>query len=230
VSPKAAAKPGLLLRRWRMIGAGLVGAAAAPAALAWLDLPPGLSVLIGWNAAGVFYLCAMFRMLLTDDEANVRMRAKWEDEGLSATMTIVIGAVVASLAATVLALKESKAAAAHAPVAPPWAWIFSVSTLIISWLVVQVVFALHYAHRYFGDADGSGEPNGGVVFPGEAPRSYHDFIYMAVCIGASAQVSDFNITTTSLRRLVTTHALLAFFFNTMILALGINILATIISG
>ncbi len=49
-----------------------------------------------------------------------------------------------------------------------------------------------------------------------------------MCIGASGQVSDFNITSSSLRRLVTLHALLAFFFNTAVLALGINILATLI--
>jgi uncharacterized membrane protein len=67
-----------------------------------------------------------------------------------------------------------------------------------------------------------------VKFPGDAPTTHHDFFYMAVCIGASAQVSDFNITNTSFRRLVTTHSLVAFFFNTLVLALGINIIATVI--
>ena len=74
----------------------------------------------------------------------------------------------------------------------------------------------------------AGEPDRGVKFPGEAPKTYMDFIYMAVCVGATAQVSDFNITTARYRRLVTQHALLAFFFNTTVLALGINILATLI--
>jgi uncharacterized membrane protein len=138
--------------------------------------------------------------------------------------------VVASLGATVLALRESKASAAHNPAAPPWAWVFSVSTLILGWAIVQTVFALRYGHRYFGDGDHDGASDEGIKFPGEAPRTYHDFIYMAVCIGASAQVSDFNITTTPMRRLVTLHSLLAFFFNTMILALGINILASVISA
>jgi uncharacterized membrane protein len=99
---------------------------------------------------------------------------------------------------------------------------------LLGWLVVQTLFTLHYAHRYFGDGDADGEADQGVVFPGEAPTSYHDFVYMAVCIGASAQVSDFNITTCRFRRLVTQHALLAFFFNTAVLALGINIIASII--
>ena len=95
-------------------------------------------------------------------------------------------------------------------------------------VVVQAVLTLHYAHRYFGDGDGDGEMDGGVKFPGTAPKDYTDFGYMAVCIGASAQVSDFNITTSRFRRLVTFHSLLAFFFNTMVLALGINIIAGLI--
>jgi len=95
-------------------------------------------------------------------------------------------------------------------------------------VLVQTVFTLHYAHRYFGDGNRDGEMDGGVKFPGDEPTNYRDFIYMAVCVGATAQVSDFNITNTRFRQLVTVHATLAFFFNSMVLALGINLLATII--
>ena len=104
----------------------------------------------------------------------------------------------------------------------------SVSTLVLGWIVVQTVFTLRYAHRYFGDADDDGAIDRGIKFPGDPPKTYHDFVYVAVCVGATAQVSDVNITTARYRRLVTQHALLAFFYNTMVLALGINILATII--
>lgn len=218
------------MRRWRVLGAAALGLLVTYITLVNGRLAPGLASLIGWNAAGFFYLATTLRMLLRDDEATVRRRAAVEDEGATVTQTIIISAVIASLAAAVLALRESKAAAAHNPIAPPWALAFSISTLLLSWVIVQTVFALHYAHRYFGDEDKDGEADAGVKFPGQSPRTYHDFIYMAVCIGASAQVSDFNIMNTGFRRLVTLHALLAFFFNTMVLALGINILAAIISG
>lgn len=221
--------PGLIVRRWRVLLAAAVGLAGGAGAHQ-LRLLPGLAGLIGWNAASVVYLGPTLWMLWRDDEATVRRRAAYEDEGSSMTQAIVLSAVVASLGATVMALRESKAAAAHNPAAPPWALLFSVSTLILGWVIVQTVFALRYAHRYFGDGDRDGAANEGIKFPGEPPKTYHDFVYMAVCIGASAQVSDFNITTTRLRRLVTLHALLAFFFNTMILALGINILASAVSA
>jgi uncharacterized membrane protein len=220
-------RPPVLLRRWRVVLGGFAGLAT------WLGvrslaLPPGLSALIAWNGASVAYLATTLWMIWHDDEARVRRRAAWEDEGQWLTMAILLSAVVASLAATVIALREGKAAAAHVPDAPTWAWVFSVSTLILGWLVVQVVFTLDYAHRYFGDGDADGRMDRGVKFPGEAPKNYADFGYMAVCIGASAQVSDFNITNSGFRRLVTFHSLLAFFFNTMVLALGINILASVV--
>ena len=222
-------KPHILARRWRVLLAAAAGIATLAAART-LALPPALSTLVAWNGASLVYLATTMWMIWHDDEAVVRRRAAYEDEGSWLTSAILLSAVAASLAATVIALKDAKAVAAHVPDAPPWAWAFSVSTLILGWLVVQAVFTLHYAHRYFGDGDADGRMDRGVKFPGHAPTSYIDFGYMAVCIGTSAQVSDFDITTNSFRRLVTFHSLLAFFFNTMVLALGINILASIVGG
>ena len=224
-----ARRPHILARRWRVLLAAAAGIATLAAARAFA-LPPALSTLVAWNGASLVYLATTMWMIWHDDEAVVRRRAAYEDEGSWLTSAILLSAVAASLAATVIALKDAKAVAAHVPDAPPWAWAFSVSTLILGWLVVQAVFTLHYAHRYFGDGDADGRMDRGVKFPGHAPTSYIDFGYMAVCIGTSAQVSDFDITTNSFRRLVTFHSLLAFFFNTMVLALGINILASIVGG
>ena len=209
----------------------LLGAAfgvAAFAISARAGAPPGLSGLIGWNAAAVVFLAVTLTMIWRDDEATVRRRAAWEDENNAVTLLIVLSAVAAGLAGAVVAMREAKAAAAHLAGADPWAWVLSVSALLLGWLTVQSIFSLHYAHKYFGDGDADGQPDGGIQFPGQPPTTYHDFFYMAVCIGASGQVSDFNVTSTELRRLVTLHALLAFFFNTAVLALGINILASLI--
>ena len=210
-----------------MLLAAVLGLAVFLAAVQ-ASAPRGLAGLMGWNAAAAVFLTASLQMILRDDEATVRRRAAWEDENNAITLLIVLSAVAAGLAGTVVAMHESKATAAHVAGADPWAWVFSVSTLLLGWMTVQTIFTLHYAHKYFGDGDTDGKPDGGVQFHGQPPTTYHDFFYMAVCIGASGQVSDFNITSSSVRRLVTLHALLAFFFNTAVLALGINILATLI--
>jgi uncharacterized membrane protein len=208
--------------------AALVGVAGGVLAAA-CGFPPALAILAGWNAACLVFLGTTLWMMWRDDEETVRARAAYEDQGQPVTLGIVLIAVMASLAATVLAIHEAKSPGAHAPASPLWpAMVLSVSTLLLGWLVVQTVFALRYAHRYFGDRNLDGTIDGGIKFPGDPPSTYHDFIYVAVCVGATAQVSDFDITTPSYRRLVTQHALLAFFYNTMVLALGINILGTII--
>jgi uncharacterized membrane protein len=213
--------------RWRLLLAGalgLIGSAIATGlgAFVWL------ATLIGWNVACIAYLSITGRLMLHDDEAAVRARAKREDEGSAIMTTLVLCAVAASLAATVLAIAESKPTDTHMAGARPWSLALSASTLVLSWIVVQCVFALRYAHRYFGDSKGSGSINRGIEFPGDPPRSYRDFVYMAVCVGATSQVSDFNITSNRLRNLVTLHAVLAFAFNTTVLALGINMLASLL--
>ena len=111
---------------------------------------------------------------------------------------------------------------------PPWIVGLSGITLVLSWLVVQCLYTLHYTHRYFGDRDDDGAPDGGIDFPGAAPTTYRDFIYVAVCIGSTCQVSDFDITTAKFRNLVTSHALISFVFNTSVLALGINIIGNLL--
>jgi uncharacterized membrane protein len=192
-----------------------------------LTAPVGLSSLIGWNTACLVFL-ALISTLLFEDEETVRARASVEDEGAQMMTLLVVFAVAASLAATFLALNESKAVASHAPNARPWPLALSVSTMAMSWLVIQAIFTLRYAHSYFGDEDRDGEINGGVKFPGEQPRKYSDFIYMAVCVGCTSQVSDFNIETNGFRNLVTTHAIISFTFNVSVLALGINMVASLI--
>ena len=93
-----------------------------------------------------------------------------------------------------------------------------------SWFVLQTLFTGHYARRHFQDVEEKGD-KGGFQFPGDPPTSFMDFAYLALCVGATAQVSDPGVKTTRLRNLITAHAVTSFFFNTAVLALGINILS-----
>ena len=101
-------------------------------------------------------------------------------------------------------------------------------TLICGWLIVQTVFALHYAHRYFGDDNLDGEVDGKIDSRPAAenlPRVHLHGGIRRLGPGVGLQHRRHP-----LRNLVTVHALIALFFNTMILALGINIFATILSS
>src|SRR5580698_639451 len=98
-------RPHILLRRWRVLLGGFSGVASWLAAQTF-GLPPGLAALIGWNGASVAYLATTLWIIWHDDEAKVRRRAAWEDEGQWLTTGILLSAVAASLGATVIALRE----------------------------------------------------------------------------------------------------------------------------
>ncbi len=159
-------------------------------------------------------------MFLTADSATVRRTAEREDESRSAMLAIVLSLVLASLAAIVQAMIGVKdgPSGERALVAS-----LAGVTLLTSWLLLQSVFVLHYAHRHFGDAKGKG-----FDFPGEPAKDYMDFTYLSFCIGATFQVSDTIVKTAKLRKLITAHAAIAYLFNTAILALGINIIAGLV--
>ncbi len=210
--------------RWRALLAGVVGVPVGFAACR-MGLLPGASALVGWLTAATIYLVPTWRMFLFDDEAMVRTRAGREDETLVVMTGVILLAIAASLCAIVVALHESKTKSHGHSIMPA---LLSGGTLVSGWLVMQSLFTLHYAHRYFGDRDGDGSADKGIDFPGDPPRTYRDFIYVAICIGATFQVSDFNITHARFRNLITVHAAIAFFFNTMVLAFGINILGGLV--
>ena len=219
--------PGLLKRRWRVFVAAVVGIPVGIVAH-FAGLLPGAASLVGWDVAAALFLAFSAPLLLGGSERDLRHNARVEDENRAVIMSMVLACVAFSFAAIVVAQQEEKAAHAHALGAVLLA--MSVLTIVLSWLVVQVLFTFHYAHHYFGDLDDDGEMDGGVKFPGDAPSTYGDFIYMAVCVGCCFQVSDFSITNTSYRNLVTAHALLSFAFNTLVLALGINIVGSLMGA
>ena len=97
-------------------------------------------------------------------------------------------------------------------------------TVVLSWLLAHTIFALHYAHGYFNDLAEDRAP--GLAFPAEHDDpDYWDFLYFSFVVGMTAQVSDVQVLTQVWRRLVLAHGLLSFLFNTVVLALSINLLA-----
>ena len=93
-----------------------------------------------------------------------------------------------------------------------------------SWAFTQVMFALHYAHKYY-QATGK---YCGLDIEGSEPPDYFDFLYFASIIGTSAQTADIAFNTQEMRRIGLVHSVLAFFFNTILLALTINIASGLI--
>jgi uncharacterized membrane protein len=128
----------------------------------------------------------------------------------------LVGAALASLVGVAFALiktrDESGAIVAVITVA-------GVLTVLLSWALVHTLFALRYAHLYY--ADGAG----GIDFKTDDPPDFVDFAYMAFTVGMTFQVSDTDIQLRPIRRAVLRHALLAYVFGTVIIAVTINVIA-----
>ncbi len=101
-------------------------------------------------------------------------------------------------------------------------------TITLSWLLIHVMFALHYARAYYQAAARGHNP--GLSFPGDEAPDYHDFLYFSCIIGTSGQTADVSFTSHRNRRIGTLHCILAFFYNVSVLALMINIAAGLIGN
>jgi uncharacterized membrane protein len=103
--------------------------------------------------------------------------------------------------------------------------VVAVLTVGLSWSLVQTVFALRYAHEYYTP------PIGGIDFKtaDELP-DYQDFAYVAFTIGMTFQVSDTDIQARRTRRTVLRHAALAYLFGAVILAVVVNVIASLLNG
>jgi uncharacterized membrane protein len=211
-----------LWRHWRLVVAILAGLAALAAARG-VPAPVSTHVLIGWDFGALVYIGLLWRLFMTAKGPDVRRRAALEDEGPSLLLVIVLAAILASLGAVTAAMIHARSTSVETRGLTA---AFAVLTLILSWTVLQSVFVLHYAHRHFGD----GSATAGFGFPGEPPTTYRDFIYLAFGIGTTFQVADNEVRTSRLRNLVIAHAVTAYFYNTALLALGINIIAGVVSA
>jgi len=99
------------------------------------------------------------------------------------------------------------------------------ATIFCSWCVVHTAFALHYAHEFYA---GGGGNRPCLEFPGGGQPDYVDFLYFSFVIGTTSQTADVSIASRSMRRLALLHGVIAFVFNTMLLALIVNIAAGLI--
>ena len=155
------------LSHWRLAAAFVAGLITW-AVTKFIGGPDGAGFLLAWDVAALVYLATMWTLFIRSDERELRSRAARYDEGVPVLMLIVLAATAASLGAVVDAMLAAKHLSSDAKGVIIGS---AVATLVLSWLVLQTVFVLHYAHRHFG----AGEDKGGIQFPGEQPSRSLDF-------------------------------------------------------
>ncbi len=221
-------------RRWRMglrtfaarpklLTASAIGLVTAVACMFLAPpLRPSSCAIAGWNVFCLLYLGLVFHVIAGKAPDAIRARSAVEDQGGAIILVLIVAACAASVGAVALELtlaKQDHGAIKGFHVAVAFA------TVTLSWFLMQTVYALHYAHEYYARDPATGKDTEGLLFPGGEPPDYWDFLHFSIVIGVAAQTADVAFTDKRLRRLGTVHSLIAFTFNTLIVALTINLVA-----
>jgi uncharacterized membrane protein len=185
------------------------------------DLALVTRILLGWDTGVAIYLVwAATVMARCSTVAAIKRNAAIQDEGAFAILLLTVAAAIASLGAIFAELAALERAnpnyGLHIALV--------VATVVLSWTFTHTIFALHYAHDFYGEA----ERSDGLKFPDNTEPDYWDFVYFSFVIGMTFQVSDVAVTNRSIRRMVVAHGALSFFFSTAIVALTVNIAAGLI--
>ena len=173
-----------------------------------------------WDVGSTGYLALLCWLFLSSPVSRMAANAEAQEDGEWVLFFLVLAGVSVSFVAILsefgsmrgvaAAVKDRKIAVVG-------------GTLALSWLLTQAVFAIRYAHEFYERGQSTGGIAGGLSFPGEDAPDYWDFLYFSIVLGMTFQVSDVQITSQLLRRLATLHGLLGFLFNTVIIALTVNL-------
>jgi uncharacterized membrane protein len=175
---------------------------------------PARALLISFNAGAGLFLILMGILMFRAAPAAMHRRAQVQDEGKWTVLILSLGVA----AIVLLALSHELHGAKDKSLADI---ALASSTIFLSWLYIAVVFAQHYAHSYYLTP-------GQLAFPGTDSPDYLDFTYFSVVLSMCCQTSDVAITSSSLRRLAMLHSVVAFFFNVIIIAITVNVVAGVL--
>ncbi len=189
-----------------------------------------VSFMYTWVGFAVFHLLFSWIIILTYHPTEVKTIAKEEDWGGTIIFLFILLAAFIGLIAIFFLLKSipnesKKGLSLHI--------LLSIVSVFCSWTLIHTLFALKYAHKYYGANNQQDDDNdtfgAGLDFPSEKAPDFLDFAYFSFVVGMTFQVSDVQITSRKIRRISLVHAFLSFIYNTVIVALSINIISGLIS-
>ncbi|MBN9191734.1 DUF1345 domain-containing protein [Microbacterium sp.] len=192
----------------------VVGVVVGTVVTPFLGLAAGL--LAGWAALALIEVVWVLRIVWPMDAAQTRAHATTEDPGRRTARLVAVAGSLASLAAVGVVIVQTRNAPAAVSFVLAGVALLSVAS---SWALIQTDYILRFAHVYYE------EPVGGIDFNQEAEPMYTDFAYVSFGLGVAYQVSDTNLTSNAMRRIVIAQTLISYVFGAIILAAVVNLVA-----
>jgi uncharacterized membrane protein len=207
----------ILLARPRLLLSILVGIAVAVLLPYYFgDLPGVTQFLVSWDVGVGLYLVLAYWMIAHSTVVEIHRQYFLQDEGGLAILVLTIVSAAASVGAVFGWIEM----ATRAETFSMHGLVLMLLTITLSWAFIHTMFALHYAHEYYAEHQPKG---GGLIFPRDHEPDYWDFVYLAFSIGTATSVSDVEVTSKRIRRTVTLHGIVAFFFNVTVIALTVGL-------
>jgi len=203
-----------------------IGFAAMFGMTIFLVLPDAMHlytrILAAWIAGVFCFLSIVFWMMASSDAERTYHRAQRQEAQHWTIFLLVVCMALVSIGAIALMLVDNKDL--PAPVLTVQLAL-SIVSILSSWFLTHTMFALHYTTCYYrrNDSNPELEYAGGVELPGEMQPDFLDFLYFSFTIGMTSQTSDISITTSPMRRLSLGHAIVSFFFYSVIIALSVGV-------
>lgn len=183
----------------------------------------GQAVLGGFDLGALVFIASLWPLSRDNSHAQMRLHARQNDANRFAVLVISALIMLVIVTALFVDLPHARGDIGYAKGV---ALALILASLVIAWIFSNLIYALHYAHLYYG-----GNKESGLRFPtteeGEAQHcpNFWDFFYFSLTIGMAFATSDVEITTQRMRRVATVHGALAFFYNLIVLAFTINVTA-----
>lgn len=201
-----------LLKRPHLAASALVGVGVF--ALLQQSMTTTQAMLIAFDVAASLYLVLIVYLMAQATANTMRARATQLDDGKWTVLAISLCVAAVVMGALSGELRAAKAKSV-------WDIALASSTILLAWLFVAIIFAQQYAHSFYMRA-------GQLQFPGTAEPDYGDFFYLALVLSMCCQTSDVAVTASGMRRMVMLHSVVAFFFNVIIIAITVNVVAGVL--
>ncbi|MDM0104247.1 DUF1345 domain-containing protein [Variovorax sp. J22R24] len=215
----------VMMSGWqRLLCAAIVGLSVG-FGLGLTRLDPGPCGLLGWCTGAAVYLLPAWWLAETSDADRTRSRAQSMDPPRAWLLVIMLVAVFVSMAVILTLLRKVPTLHGMERIG---LITLGLAALASSWLLIHTIYAFHYAHRYYQAELDPAEQGPGLDFPGKLDPDYFDFLYYSFVVGMTSQVSDVQVTSRDMRRITLLHGVVSFTFNMLVLALSINVVATLI--
>lgn len=178
-----------------------------------LPLAPAARVLAAVSATLLAYSLPLIILFVRLDEAETQRHSAEVDPSRSETeMLVILGALSGLIpVATMLVRGRTVAEAA-----------LTLLTVAAGWLAVHTTYTLRYAKHYLAAEPGCVDFGGSQGHP-----QLSDFAYLSFTLGMTYQVSDTDLRSPTVRRMVWGHTMLSYLFGTIVIASAISLLVSL---